>query len=55
MRKFFSSFAVKHHASEPYSTTGLIIVLYILLFVVPDTTFDLNRGTAGLRTSLIVM
>jgi len=42
-RKFFSSFAVKHRASEPHSTTGLVIVLYIPIFVVLDTAFDLNR------------
>ena len=29
-----------HHASEPHSTTGLIIVSYILIFVVLDTAFD---------------
>ena len=44
IHKFFSSFTIKHHASEPYSTTGLIIVLYILIFVVLDMAFDLNRG-----------
>ena len=44
IRKIVSSFAVRHHASEPYSTTGLIIVLYILIFVVLDTAFDFNRG-----------
>ena len=27
-RKFFSPFAVKHHTSEPHSTTGLIMNLF---------------------------
>jgi len=44
IRNFFSSFAVKHLAYEPHSTTDLIIVLYILIIVVLDTAFDLNRG-----------
>ena len=43
IHKFFWPFAVKHHASEQYSTTGLIIVLCFLIFVVLDMAFDLNR------------
>jgi hypothetical protein len=40
----YANFAVKRHASEPHSTAGLIVVLYVLIFVVLDTAFDLNRG-----------
>ena len=44
IHKIFSSFAVKHHVSEPHSTTGLIVVLCILVFVFLDTAFDVVHG-----------
>ena len=52
--KFFSSFAVKHRASEPHITTGLIIVLYIPIFGNDEVTWGILTFRHLMSTIVVV-